>query len=55
VVARIRCAKRITKMDERSLRFSLNWALRQPWLDESTRGILQQGLNAIGSPEPDAP
>jgi hypothetical protein len=49
VVAMTRCGHRITKMDDRSLEFSLNWALRQPWLDEAARGILQEGLNALGS------
>jgi len=53
-VAMTRCGQRITKMDDRSLEFSLNWALRQPWLDEATRGILQEGLNALGSSGADA-
>jgi hypothetical protein len=48
VVAITRCGRRITKMDDRSLEFSLNWALRQPWLDNSTRAILQEGLDAVG-------
>jgi len=54
-VAMTRCGQRITKMDDRSLEFSLNWALRQPWLDEASRGILQEGRNAISSPEPESP
>jgi hypothetical protein len=53
VVAMIRCNCRITKMDDRSLAFSLNWALRQPWLDGPTRGILQQGVRALGPWEPE--
>ena len=52
VVAINRCGCRITKMDDRSLEFSLSWALRQPWLDESTRGILRGGLDALGSSGP---
>ena len=49
VVAMTRCAKRITKMDDRSLQYSLNWALKQSWLDEATRGILREGLDALGA------
>ena len=54
VVAMTKCGRRITKMDDRSLEYSLNWALRQPWLDESTRGILREGLDALGSSGPEA-
>ncbi|MHC4177760.1 MAG: hypothetical protein ACYSWU_09640 [Planctomycetota bacterium] len=54
VVAITKCSGRITKMDDRSLEYSLNWALRQPWLDQATRGILQEGLDAIGRPGPEA-
>lgn len=49
VVAMAKCGRRITKMDDRSLEFSLSWAFRQPWLDESTRRILREGLDALGS------
>jgi hypothetical protein len=48
VVAMTRCGQRITKMDDRSLEFSLNWALRQPWLDQATRQILLEGLSSLG-------
>ena len=52
VVALTRCDRRITKMDDRSLKFSLEWAIKQSWVDESTRGILKEGLDAIGSSAP---
>lgn len=49
VVAMTRCGHRITKMDDPSLAYSLDWAVRQPWLDGSTRAILREGIEAVGS------
>jgi hypothetical protein len=49
VVAITKCDRRITKMDDPALRYSLDWALKQPWLDTSTRGLLEAGRNAIDS------
>lgn len=42
-----RCGRRITKMDDSSLRYSLDWALGLPWLDDSSRRLLRQGREAI--------
>ena len=53
VAAMIKCGRRITRMDDRSLQYSLQWALRQPWLDDATRRMLQEGLIAVGRSEPD--
>jgi hypothetical protein len=53
VVALKKCAKRITRLDEEGLRFGVRWALAQPWLDESTRKLLQSGLDQI-APENNA-
>jgi hypothetical protein len=54
VAAMTKCGRRITKMDDRSLEYSLNWALRQPWLDDPTRRMLQEGLGAVGPSGPEA-
>jgi hypothetical protein len=48
VAALTKCGKRITRLDDEGLRFGLNWALEQPWLDESTRKVLQTGLDQLG-------
>ena len=45
--ALVRCGSRITKMDDKSLRYSLDWALKQPWLDEASRGLLREGQETI--------
>jgi hypothetical protein len=46
--AMTRCGTRITRMDDHSLEYGLKWALKQPWLDDSSRGLLEEGLQAIG-------
>ncbi len=48
VVALTKCDRRITRMDDASLRYSLDWALRQSWLDDATRALLQQGRERLG-------
>ena len=48
-VALAKCDRRITKMDDQSLRYSLDWALKQPWLDASVRELLREGQAAIDS------
>ena len=50
--ARVKCDRRITQMDDRSLCYSLDWALKQPWLDASSRRVLQDGRDAIGTSGP---
>ncbi|MGB2820166.1 MAG: hypothetical protein WBF17_04240 [Phycisphaerae bacterium] len=49
VVARLRCAALITKMDDRTLCGSLTWAIGQEWLDDSLRGLLRDGLRAVSA------
>ena len=46
-VALVRCGRRITRLDDARLRGGIEWAMAQPWVDESTRGLLSQGLDAL--------
>ena len=43
VVALVRCGKRITRLGNDGLQYGLDRALRQTWLDESTRKLLEEG------------
>ena len=38
-VALLRCGQRITELDDSSLCNGIKWAIGQPWVDESTRGL----------------
>jgi hypothetical protein len=49
--ALLRHRQRITKMDDAGLRKGLSWSLDRPWVDEETRGLLRQALQAVGSGE----
>jgi hypothetical protein len=40
--------RKISDLDEASLRAGLAWALSQPWLDESTRILLVCGRTVLG-------
>ena len=51
VVARTRCGRRITKLEDDALRHSLDWALQQPWVDQSTRALLHEGGQILGGRE----
>jgi hypothetical protein len=51
VVARIRCRRRITKLDDHALQDALRWALEQSWMDEPTRELLQEGYQVISCRE----
>ena len=51
VVARTRCGRRITKLEDDALRHSLDWALKQPWIDEATRELLREGDRVIDGRE----
>mgnify|MGYP005834860563 FL=1 len=42
-----RLGRRITSMDDASLRYSLDWALGQPWLDPATRALLEEGRRLL--------
>jgi hypothetical protein len=49
VAALTKCGRRITRLNDQGLRFGLNWALEQAWLDQASRKLLQSGLDALGS------
>jgi len=49
VAASMRCERPISRLGAAGLRHGLDWALSQPWLDPSTRELLQQGLAAADS------
>ena len=51
VAAVTRLGRRITKLDDQGLRHALEWALDQPWVDDRTRALLQEGLRAIDAEE----
>ena len=46
--------QRITKLDDQALCYSLEWALEQPWLDDSIRRLLQQGRQAVRCSDPES-
>lgn len=46
-VALARCGRRITRLDDARLRSGIEWAMAQPWVGESTKGLLSQGLDAL--------
>ena len=47
VAARTKCHVRISRLDDHSLRESLQWALAQAWLDGETRSLLLEGSTAL--------
>ena len=47
IVARIRCGARITDLDDDSLRSGLQWVMAQPWLDEESCALFQEGMDAL--------
>jgi hypothetical protein len=49
-VAMVRCGRHITRLALEDLRQGLNWATRQPWLDDDTRQLLLEGLRHLRSP-----
>jgi hypothetical protein len=53
VAAMVKAGQRITKLDDQALCYSLDWALDQPWLDESIRGLLRRGRQVVGLSEAD--
>jgi hypothetical protein len=48
VVARTRLGKRISGLDDKTTRKGVEWVVAQPWVDERTRGLFQEGLVAFG-------
>jgi len=49
VVALTRCRKLITGLGKEGLSYGLDWALKQTWLDESIRQLLEEGHDALSS------
>jgi hypothetical protein len=43
-----RGGQRITKLADEGMRHGYRWALKQSWLDPSTRRLLEEGLKAFG-------
>ncbi len=48
VSAMLRCGQRITRMDDEALRYSLDWARKQVWLDAQTRALFDEASAALG-------
>ena len=47
LAAMTRCSRRITRLDNAALLKAVLWALKQPWLDEITRGIFLEGQHFL--------
>ncbi len=43
LVARMRCAEFLTRLNEEALLKGVRWVLDQPWLDPETRALFQEG------------
>jgi hypothetical protein len=41
-----RCGQRITALSDTELCKAIEWAASQPWVDETTRALLQEGQAA---------
>ena len=50
LLARLRCNRRISELDDAALRKGGTWVMRQPWLDEETRQLISAGLSSLESP-----
>ncbi len=50
VAAMTKCSRRITKLDRAALGKSVQWALAQPWLDETTRALFLEGQQFMKGP-----
>ncbi len=55
LVAMTRCSRRITRLDDPGLRRAADWALVQPWLDDTLRAIFEEGRTYLGRPGPSRP
>jgi len=47
VVAMQKCTQRISQLNHAGLRYGLDWALEQTWLDAPTRKLLEDGRRAV--------
>lgn len=54
LAARTKCKRQMSKLDDHALRDAVEWALQQPWVDDSTRELLREGYQALGCGEPDS-
>ncbi len=52
VAAMVKCGRRISRLDDDGLRYALDWALEQPWLDDSVRGLFSHARQTL---EPTGP
>lgn len=43
IAAMTRCSRRITRLDNAALLKAVLWALKQPWLEDITRGLFLEG------------
>lgn len=51
-VALTRCGQRITRYDDEALRRGFQWGIDQPWVDESVREHLREGLQGVSKGPP---
>ena len=47
VVAMLRCGQRITRLGNDELREGMEWVIAQPWSDESTRSLFNEGIELL--------
>ena len=47
IVARLRCGRKITQLNDDALRRGLESLIAQPWVDEATRRLFREGLMAL--------
>ena len=47
VVARLRCNQMLTQLDDASLLKGLQWALDKPWLGQTLRPLLEEGVKSM--------
>jgi len=47
LLARLRCGRRISELDDAALHRGTSWIIRQPWLDPETREMITAGLASL--------
>lgn len=52
ILARTRCGRRISELDDASLRYGLEGMVNCDWLDASTRGLMVEGLRSLTDSPP---
>jgi hypothetical protein len=45
--ALVRCAVRITELDDAALRHGFEWVLAQPWVDQSTKQVVARAVELV--------